>query len=242
MPNVHMIPLPAFLPFQEDHLRNLLPPNHDSLASILGLTLAYLKHLHPTKLAQPDKSMWASAHLLKLFLNDTFTMSLPLETNTYSTAPAKELNSLQTCLTSLETTLTNLTKATTNEQEDEPNNEEIPDGDCPHHHPTPSWVQPPHTYSPGTNSSLSFSFEDPDGTKAQTLLHSHILHMLGHVVTLKRWKNAPHKNPTKTQAAKPPIPHTPSPGPNHPQQAEPTTPIPQQQTKQGPFTPLTPPT
>ncbi|KAI9512363.1 hypothetical protein F5148DRAFT_1164359, partial [Russula earlei] len=71
---------------------------------ILGLAHAYLKHLHPSKLAQPDESMKASAHLLKLFLNDTLH-------HPQSTAPSRELNSLQNRLTSLETTLINLTQA-----------------------------------------------------------------------------------------------------------------------------------
>ncbi|KAI9459381.1 hypothetical protein F5148DRAFT_1369317 [Russula earlei] len=61
----------------------------------------------------------------------------------------------------------------------------------------PSWVRPPSTYAPGVHSSLSVSFEDPDGTKAQALLRLRTLHMLGHVVTLKCWRSNPPKNINK---------------------------------------------
>jgi hypothetical protein len=37
------------------------------------------------------------------------------------------------------------------------------------------------------------SFEDPDGTSAQALLRGRTLYMLGHVVTVKRWKQSPPK-------------------------------------------------
>ncbi|KAI9512656.1 hypothetical protein F5148DRAFT_1161802 [Russula earlei] len=318
MPTGQTIPLPAFLPFPGKQLQNLLPPNHDSLASILGLAHAYLKHLHPSKLAQPDESMKASAHLLKLFLNDTLVTSLPLEHHPQSTAPSRELNSLQNCLTSLETTLINLTQASVDMRKEikalpkntttptkakvpprppspprpcavmktsaytwpaslcpnpadiratinsalcSTNNNQVhmstlqwtqkgnlviwggpnttahnlmtslptisealqaslsvnsisafqePPPECHQallaENPTyatltitqpPSWVRSPSTYAPGVHSSLSVSFEDPDGTKAQALLHLCTLHMLGHVVTLKHWRSNPPKNTNK---------------------------------------------
>ncbi|KAI9451840.1 hypothetical protein F5148DRAFT_1238189 [Russula earlei] len=345
MPTGQTIPLPAFLPFPGEQLRNLLPPNHDSLPSILGLAHAYLKHLHPSKLTHPDESMKASADLLKLFLNDTLVTALPLGHHPQSTAPTRELNSLQNRLTSLETTLINLTQAsvdvrkeikalpknTTTPTKAKPrppfpphpsavmktsaytwpaslrpnpadicatinsalrstNNNQVhmsatrwtqkgnlviwgglntmahnlmtslpaisealqaslsvnsisapqepppvrpnvkwskltinaaPTGktntreaytpqECHQallaENPTyatltitqpPSWVRPPSTYAPGVHSSLSVSFEDPDGTKAQALLCLCTLHMLGHVVTLKHWRSNPPKNTNK---------------------------------------------
>jgi hypothetical protein len=84
---------------------------------MLGLCLAYLKAMHPAKLAQPDESMRASAHLINLLINDPLAQSL-LPKGTPNTALVKELNALQICLTSLENTLTNLAKATTEVRKD----------------------------------------------------------------------------------------------------------------------------
>lgn len=80
-PTIQKINLPKFLPLPGKQLSSLLHPNHDSLSSILGLVLAYLRHLHPAKLVQPDESMRASAHLLKLLLNDPLVSALPLGLN-----------------------------------------------------------------------------------------------------------------------------------------------------------------
>src|SRR6266446_9816660 len=113
MPVIQTINLPTFLPFPGESLKNAFPPNHDSLSTMLGLCLAYLKAMHPAKLAQPNEPMWASAHILNLLINDPITQSLLPKGTPSNTAPAKELNALQNCLTSLENTLTNLTKATT---------------------------------------------------------------------------------------------------------------------------------
>ena len=55
----------------------------------------------------------------------------------------------------------------------------------------PSWVRSPSSYSPEAVSSLSFSFEDPDGTRLQTLLSSKVLYAFGHVAVVKRWKVRP---------------------------------------------------
>src|SRR6266436_9910271 len=113
MPVLQTISLPTFLPFLGESLKNILPPNHDSLGSILGLCLGYLKVMHPAKLVQPDESMRASAHLISLFINDPLAQSLLPKSPHSANTPAKELNSLQICLTSLENTLANLAKATT---------------------------------------------------------------------------------------------------------------------------------
>src|SRR6266478_4989472 len=72
----------------------------------------------PAKLAQPNEPMWASAHILNRLINDPITQSLLPKGTPSNTAPAKELNALQNCLTSLENTLTNLTKATTEARKD----------------------------------------------------------------------------------------------------------------------------
>ena len=53
----------------------------------------------------------------------------------------------------------------------------------------PSWVRDPSKYLPGALSSLSVSFEDPDGTSAQNLLRLRTLYAFGHVITVKRWKS-----------------------------------------------------
>ena len=112
MPAIQTIKLPNFLPFPGEQLRNSLPPNHDSLASMLGLCLAYLKVMHPAKIVPQDESMRATAHIIQLFTNDPLIQSLMPKGNTANTAPVKELNALQIRLTSLENTLANLAKAT----------------------------------------------------------------------------------------------------------------------------------
>jgi hypothetical protein len=113
MPNITTISLPLSLPFPGLELQKLLPANHDSLASILGLSLAYLQVMHPKKITAMDEPSRASAHLISLFLNDLLTQSLISKMPPSSSAPAKELTALQICLISLENMLTNLTKATT---------------------------------------------------------------------------------------------------------------------------------
>ena len=112
MPAIQTIKLPTFLPSPADQLQKLLPPNHDSVSSMLGLVLAYLKHMHPAKLAPPDESMRASAHIITLLINDPLVQSLLPKGTPANTAPVKELTALQICLTSLENTLANLAKAT----------------------------------------------------------------------------------------------------------------------------------
>lgn len=73
----------------------------------------------------------------------------------------------------------------------------------------PSWVKNPSQYSAGSVSSLSFSFEDPDGTVAQQLLRARTMFAFGHVITIKRWqstppkKDKPKKPQTETQTSGP---------------------------------------
>src|SRR6266403_2842131 len=118
MPVIQTINLPTFLPFPGESLKNSFPSNHDSLSAMLGLCLAYLKAMHPAKLIQPNESMWASAHLISLFINDPLAQSLLPKSSHAANIPAKELNSLQIRLTSLENTLANLAKATTEVRKD----------------------------------------------------------------------------------------------------------------------------
>jgi hypothetical protein len=362
MPTVQTIKLPNFLPSPGTQLSTILPPNHDSLSSVLGLVLAYLKHMHPAKLTQPDESMRASAHIINILINNPLVQSLLPKGNPTTTAPAKELNALQIRLTSLENTLANLAKATTEVRKDIkarpmppvssakpqplsgqghtsqptyaakaaspqrpsvvvdaaaytwPDNRRPPPSDLcatinaalaqsnatqvrvsaarwttkgnlvfwgganttvhqltnalPHlaevlqpslsalsdsapqlpptlrhnvkwsklrlnavptgktatqgaHTPdtvhnalvtenpayaaltitqNPSWVRDPSTYLAGAISSLSVSFEDPDGTSAQHLLRLRTLYAFGHVVTIKRWKQTPPKRKPSTHA------------------------------------------
>ena len=118
MPNITTISLPSSLPFPGLELQKMLPANHDSLASMLGLCLAYLRVMHPQRLTALDESARASAHLVSLLLNDPLTQSLLPKVHPAPTAPVKELSALQIRLTSLENTLTNLTKATTEVRKD----------------------------------------------------------------------------------------------------------------------------
>jgi hypothetical protein len=118
MPNISTISLPSSLPFPGLELQKMLPANHDSLSSMLGLCLAYLRVVHPQRLSSLDESARASAHLISLLLNDPLTQSLLPKVHPAPTAPAKELTALQIRLTSLENTLTNLTKATTEVRKD----------------------------------------------------------------------------------------------------------------------------
>jgi hypothetical protein len=377
MPAIQTIKLPTFLPLPGEQLRNAFPPNHESLTSMLGLCLEYLKVLHPAKLLQPDESMRASAHIIALLTNDLLVQSLLPKSTPANTAPVKELNALQIRLTSLENTLANLAKATSQARKDTktqpapnanrtkpppttgngtapiptyaakaaapqrpsivvdaaaytwPDNRRPPPSDicatinaalagsnstqvrasaarwttkgnlviwgganttthqlntalphfsevlqpslsamaesAPQTPPTlrhnvkwsklrinsvptgktdnrgaftpdevhnalvsenpayatlnitqkPSWVRDPTSYQSGAISSLSFSFEDPDSSCAQTLLRHRTLYAFGHVTTVKRWKQSPpKKRPTGTTA--PPPPNNTTPGVNAP--------------------------
>ena len=88
--------LPSSLTLPGEQLRNTFPSNLDSLCTMLGLCLAYLRSMHPIKHSPPSKSMQASAHLLTLFQNDPITQSL-VPKSIPSTVPVKELNALKNC-------------------------------------------------------------------------------------------------------------------------------------------------
>jgi hypothetical protein len=79
----------------------------------------------------------------------------------------------------------------------------------------PSWVRPPSQYIPGSSSSLVAAFEDPDGTGIKTLLTEKHLYAFGARVTVKRWKQRPHKPkpPPPLPTATPTPSSSPSPPP-----------------------------
>ena len=52
----------------------------------------------------------------------------------------------------------------------------------------PSWVHPPTSYKPGSASSLSVAFEDPDGSKLKMLLAERYMYALGNRATVLKWK------------------------------------------------------
>ncbi len=118
MPPIKTIRLPSFLPIPGEKMQELLPANHDSLSSMLGLCLAYLKHMHPAKPSRGEENAAASAHIISLFLHDPLILALLPQSSTQPTGPAKELTALQIHLTSLENTLTNLAKATADTRKD----------------------------------------------------------------------------------------------------------------------------
>jgi hypothetical protein len=104
-------PLPSFLPFPGEQLRNLFPLGHNALADVLGLALAYLKGMHPSKIDRKDPKTAGSAHILSLLLNDPLIKSL-LPSAPPTTTPTKEFSALQGRLTSLENTISALAKVT----------------------------------------------------------------------------------------------------------------------------------
>lgn len=67
----------------------------------------------------------------------------------------------------------------------------------------PSWVKQPDSYQPGSLSSLSFAFEDPDGTLAASLLTNKTLYAFGTIAIVKKWKQRP---PSKKPASPTPTP------------------------------------
>jgi len=56
---------------------------------------------------------------------------------------------------------------------------------------SPSWVKPPQSYTNGSSSSIVVAFEDPDGTKARTLLGAKYLYAFGTRASLQKWKQRP---------------------------------------------------
>jgi hypothetical protein len=106
IPEIPTVPLPTFLPCTREQLQPIA--GHDTLASVLGLALAHLRAMHPTASSPPDENTWASAHLLKLFIQDPVVQSL-LPTDPPASQPAaEELPALQACLASVENAVANL--------------------------------------------------------------------------------------------------------------------------------------
>ena len=140
MPAIQTISLPNYLPHPGDSLQKLFPPNHDLLGVVLGLTLAYLKHMHPSKLIHADESTKASAHILSLLIQDPLVQSL-LPKSTPPNLPTQELKGLQVCLTTLENMLTNLAKATTEVRKEIKSKPPTPA-------PTPAKASPPKGSTP----------------------------------------------------------------------------------------------
>ena len=64
----------------------------------------------------------------------------------------------------------------------------------------PSWVCPPSSYAPGTISSLSVAFEDPDGSKLKALLAEHYLYIFGNRASVKKWKHHQKNNKDKAKS------------------------------------------
>jgi hypothetical protein len=62
----------------------------------------------------------------------------------------------------------------------------------------PSWVRPPHSYKPGSASSLVVAFEDPDGSKLKTLLADRYLYAFGTRTSIKKWKQCPKTTKDKS--------------------------------------------
>ena len=64
--------------------------------------------------------------------------------------------------------------------------------------PKPSWVHPPTSYKPGSVSSLSVAFEDPDGSKLKMLLAERYLYAFGNRASVRKWKY--HQNNPKDKS------------------------------------------
>jgi hypothetical protein len=108
-PEIPAAPLPTFLPRAGEQLQPIA--GHDTLASVLGLALAHLRAMHPTTSSPPDENARASAHLLKLFIQDPVVQSLlpadpPASQPTSEELPA--LPALQARLASVENAVANL--------------------------------------------------------------------------------------------------------------------------------------
>ena len=63
----------------------------------------------------------------------------------------------------------------------------------------PSWVRPPSSYTPGSISSLSVAFEDPDGSKLKVLLAECYLYIFGNRASVKKWKQCHNNNKDKSK-------------------------------------------
>jgi len=73
----------------------------------------------------------------------------------------------------------------------------------------PSWVRTPSSYAPNSTSSLTVSFEDPDGAKLKELLAVKCFFIFGTAATTKCWNTNPHTKPAKAaqDKAQPKPPH-----------------------------------
>ena len=64
----------------------------------------------------------------------------------------------------------------------------------------PSWVRRPSLYQPGSQSSLVFSFEDPDGSIGPSLIRACHVYAFGSQCCISRWRYPP-PSPAKREAA-----------------------------------------
>jgi len=64
----------------------------------------------------------------------------------------------------------------------------------------PSWVRWPSLYHPGSQSSLVFSFEDPDGSIGPSLIRARHVYAFGSQCRVSRWRYPP-PSPAKHEAA-----------------------------------------
>jgi len=64
----------------------------------------------------------------------------------------------------------------------------------------PSWVRRPSLYHPGSQSSLVFSFEDPDGLIGPSLIRARCVYAFGSQCRVSRWRYPP-PSPAKREAA-----------------------------------------
>ncbi|KAI0262671.1 hypothetical protein BGY98DRAFT_940409 [Russula aff. rugulosa BPL654] len=114
MPVIQTIKLPTFLPTLADQLRKLLPPNHDSTSTMLGLVLLSLPQTHASRQTCSTEQVHAGKCPHHKPLLKRPSHPVPSSKGHFCQhSPVKELTALQIRLTSLENMLANLAKATT---------------------------------------------------------------------------------------------------------------------------------
>ena len=64
----------------------------------------------------------------------------------------------------------------------------------------PSWVCTPSSYKPGSISSLSVAFEDPDGSKLKAMLAERYLYIYGNRASVQKWKHHQKINKDKSDS------------------------------------------
>jgi hypothetical protein len=89
-----LLNFPPRLSYPRKELHTMLPPNHTSLALVLGHTLSYLEAIHQTTSSPSDENAWASGHILQLFIQDLLVQSL-LENTVVNLARAQALSKAQ---------------------------------------------------------------------------------------------------------------------------------------------------